>query len=71
MRRNKIIFETVCDWSVVKWSVLIGGERLSRDKMERSDWLIEKLGVWSKSVLKSVRGFVWGHTRSAVIGRIK
>ena len=44
MRRIKTLFETVCDWLVVKWRVLIGGERLSRDKMERFDWLIQKLG---------------------------
>ena len=31
MRSLKTVFETVSDWSVVKWSVLIGGEQISRD----------------------------------------
>ena len=31
MRRLKTVFGTVSDWSVVKWSVLIGGEQMSRD----------------------------------------
>ena len=37
------------DWSVDKWSVLIGRELTSRDKMERSDWLeFFFLGGWVK-----------------------
>ena len=44
MRTLKTVYGTVSDWSVVKWSVLIGREQLSRDQMERSDWLIKKLG---------------------------
>ena len=31
MRNLKTVFETVSDWLVVKWSVLIGREQLSRD----------------------------------------
>ena len=27
----KTVFRTVSDWSVVKWSILIGGEEISRD----------------------------------------
>ena len=31
IRTLKTVFETFSDWSVVKWSVLIGREHLSRE----------------------------------------
>ena len=31
LRNLETLFVLACDWSVVKWSVLIGRERLSRD----------------------------------------
>ena len=39
--------------------------------MERSDWLIRKLGGWSEPPpQRAVKG-LYGQTRDAVIGRIK
>ena len=60
MRTLKTVFGMVSDWSVVKWSVLIGREQLSRDQVERFDWLIKEVGgVVLTTPQKSVRGFVW------------
>ena len=53
MRTLKTVYGTVSDWSVVKWSVLIGREQLSFDQMERSDWLIKKLPMG-----KTIEGFL-------------
>ena len=44
MRTLRTLLKTCSDCSVVKWSVLISREEISRDQMERSDWLIQKLG---------------------------
>ena len=57
MRTLKTVFGMVSDWSVVKWSVLIGREQLSRDQVERFDLLIKK----------ALEG-LYGHRRCAVIG---
>ena len=60
MRTLKTVFGMVSDWSVVKWSVLIGREQLSRDQVERFDWLIKEVGgVVLTTPQKSVRGSVW------------
>ena len=48
MRTFETLFVLASDWSVDKWSVLIGRELLSRDKMERSDWLKYFSGGGSK-----------------------
>ena len=64
MRTFRTLLVLRSDWLMGKWSILIGREQISRDQMERSYWLIQKLGGWSKPhPPKDVRGFVWADKR--------
>jgi len=40
MRILRPLLDLHSDWLIQKWSIVIDRERISRDSMERSDWLI-------------------------------
>ena len=68
MRTFRTLFDLASDWLMVKWSVLIGREKRSRDEMEGCDWSIRKLGGWSKPPPQKALEGLYGQTRDAVIG---